>query len=492
MDPNAETATKAVESSKKAPEKLSFWAKLVYGSGDWGMSSFGTLRQVFYLIFVVDVVKLEPRLASLAVSLGVIWDAINDPLVGVLTDRVRTRWGRRRPFLLFFAIPFSLGFLVLWWAPPWKSQGMLMLAVTLAYMISDTLQTLVSVPFMALTPEIAPGYDERTSLAGYRMVFNLVASLATVMVAPMIVDGMANAGFTEQQGYLLNAALFGGLAALPFLVMFFVIRERRQPDTAPPPPRRLRDTTRELWRNVPFRFAALLYMLNWITFDLVAGCLPFFLIYWVAGGNLRATTSLFGMELPLESGVLGLLLIVATLALPLWTWLARRFSKRSAYITGMLFWAVVQVALIAIRPGQIGLVMFFAVLSGLSVSTAHVLPDAIFPDVIEWDELYTGQRREGMYYGAKNLIRKLTGAIAISIPLQVLGWLDYVPPPDGADFFRQSDAALTAIRVLTGPVGAVLLISAILVAWAYPLTRERHGRVRRLLARRAKRRAAET
>jgi GPH family glycoside/pentoside/hexuronide:cation symporter len=150
----------------------------------------------------------------------------------------------------------------------------------------------------------------------------------------------------------------------------------------------------------------------------------------------------------------------------------------------------VQVALIAVRPGQIGLVMFFAVLSGLSVSTAHVLPDAIFPDVIEWDELYTGQRREGMYYGAKNLIRKLTGAIAISIPLQVLGWLDYVPPPEGADFFRQSDTALTAIRVLTGPVGAVLLISSILVAWAYPLTRERHARVRRLLARRAKRKAA--
>ena len=102
--------------------RLSFWTKLAYGTGDWGTASYGTLRQIFYAIFLTDVVGLEPRLASFAALIGIIWDAINDPIVGVLTDRMRSRWGRRRPFLLFFAIPFGLSFMLLWWAPPLKAR----------------------------------------------------------------------------------------------------------------------------------------------------------------------------------------------------------------------------------------------------------------------------------------------------------------------------------------------------------------------------------
>jgi len=99
--------------------RLPIWTKLAYGSGDWGMASFNTLRQIFYIIFLVDVVGLDAGLASIGMFVGIIWDAINDPLVGALSDRVRSRWGRRRPFLLLFAIPFGLAFLIMWWAPPW-------------------------------------------------------------------------------------------------------------------------------------------------------------------------------------------------------------------------------------------------------------------------------------------------------------------------------------------------------------------------------------
>ncbi len=467
--------------------RLSFWTKLIYGSGDWGLASFGTLRQIFYAIFLTDVVGLEPRLASVAALVGIIWDALNDPLVGLLSDRIRTRWGRRRPFLLFFAIPFGLSFLLLWWAPPWQSQIALMITVSLAFMISDTLQTLVAVPFFTLTPEMTPDYDERTSLTGYRMFFNLMASLATAVAAPIIVDTAVRRGLSMQQGYLIVAALFGGLAALPFLLMFFVVYERPESAVLAQDPTPFRETLRTAWRNIPFRFATGLYVLNWITFDLVALMLPFFLVYWVAEGDLLASVNLFGEGIALESVVLGLLLIVAVAALPLWTWLAHRLGKRIAYIVGMSFWAVVQGLIILIQPGQIRFILVLAVLAGISVSTAHVLPDAIFPDVIEWDELRTRRRHEGTYYGVKNFIRKLTGAAAIFLALQVLGWFGYQAPPEGVTRFRQAPVTLTAIRVLAGPMGAVLLLSAIVVAWFYPITRERHARIRALLARRQRR-----
>jgi GPH family glycoside/pentoside/hexuronide:cation symporter len=359
-----------------------------------------------------------------------------------------------------------------------------MVTVTLAYMISDTFQSLLTIPFFALTPEITPDYDERTSLTGYRMFFNLLASLATAVAAPMIVDSALRGGLTQQQGYLTIAALFGGLAALPFLLIFLVVRERPLEDSQVQTGIPLRETLRTAWSNIPFRFATGLYMLNWMTFDLVALILPFFLVYWVAQGNLLASVNLLGVSLAIESAVLGLLMITAVIALPFWIWLSHRFSKRSAYIAGMLFWTAVQSIVFLVQPGQVGFILILAVLAGISVSTAHVLPEAIFPDVIEWDELRTRQRHEGIYYGVKNFIRKLTGAFAIFFALQMLGWFGYQAPPEGVTTFQQSGPALAAIRVLTGPVEVVLLFSAALVAWFYPLTRQRHARIRRLLEKR--------
>ena len=281
--------------SATAPKegRLPLWLKLIYGSGEWSYASFGTLRQIFYAIFLTDVVGLDARLASFAALVGIIWDAVNDPLVGIISDRVKTRWGRRRPFLLFFSIPFGLSFLLLWWAPPWQNQIALMLTVMVAYMLSDTFQTLVSVPYNTLTPEITPDYDERTTLTGFRMFFNLLASLTTAVAAPMIVKGAVQAGTTLQQGYITVAALFGGLAALPFLLIFAVVRERPRDPTEAQEPAPFRETLRAAWQNIPFRFATGIYMLNWMTFDLVALMLPFFLLYWVSQGDLTASVHRF-------------------------------------------------------------------------------------------------------------------------------------------------------------------------------------------------------
>ncbi len=465
--------------------RLAFWKKLIYGTGDWSTASFGTLRQLFYAIFLTDVVGLEPRLASFVALIGILWDAINDPIIGTLTDRARSRWGRRRPFLLFFAIPYGASFLLFWWAPPIENQMLLAIVVCVAFILADSLQTLVYVPFISLLPEIAPDYDQRTELTGFRMFFNLLASLVTAVAAPAIVDSLLASGGTQQQGYMLIASMFGGMAALPFLLIFAVIRERTRSEEEQ---KREQETpfmeaARTAWSNIPFRFATILYMLNWITFDLVGLCLPFFLTYWVASGNLLEKA----LGLPIESTVFALLLITSLVVLPFWIWLSRHLSKRSAYIIGMGFWAVVQLLIFSIQPGQINFVLILAAMAGISVSSAHVLPDAMFPDVIEWDELRTGLRQEGIYYGVMNFVRKTTGALAIFIALQVLGWFGYQTPPEGVTSFQQSATTLGAIRFLIGPLGAVLLFSAIGMAWFYPLTRERHARIRRLLARKKER-----
>jgi len=467
-------------------DRVPLLTKIVYGTGDWGMASFNTLRMIFYAIFLTDVVGLDPRLASFGAFVGVIWDAVNDPLVGVWSDKLRTRWGRRRPFLLFFSIPYALAFLILWWAPPWENQILLMIHIMLAYALSDTLQTLVIVPFQALTPEMTSDYDERTSLASYRMFFNFLASLAAGVVAPMIVDAAIAGGGTQQQGYMLSAILFGATSAIPYLAIFFVVREKTPVETAPETIT-LGATLKKAWRNVPFRYATALYMLNWVTFDLISTVFPFFLVYWVAQGDLLLTVP--GIGMPIESAALCVMALLAVPILPFWSWMAHSLGKRIAHLIAIAFWILILIAAFFLPPMQIGLAMALATLMGFSYSAAHLLPDAIFPDVIDWEELQTGERHEGIYFGTKNFIRKLTTAFAIFITLQVLGWMGYQTPPESATAFQQPDAVLTGIRVLIGPVSSLMLVALLAVTWFYPLNRTRYERVQRLLRRRQRREA---
>jgi len=325
-------------------------------------------------------------------------------------------------------------------------------------------------------------YDERTSLTGFRTLFQLVASLTIVVAAPMIVDAALTAGFNQQQGFLMVASLFGTLGSIPFIVIFFVVRETSDAEETQTLP--IGQTLRTAWENIPFRFAALMHMLNWSAVDMVAVVFPFFLLYYVAGGNLLAKVNFFGLELALESAFFGTLMFACIITLPLWLWLSRHRNKREAYIWGLTFWIAVEVFIITVQPGQMSWLLVFAALAGVGVSSAYVLPDSIFPDIIEWDELRTRRRQEGIYYGARSFIRKLAGGFTIFFALQVLGWAGYQSPAEGVTQLSQPLSALWAIRLMISLAGPLLLFGALSAAWFYPLSRERHARIVRLLARR--------
>ena len=467
---------------KPSKTQLSLWTNLLYGSGDWAFSSMGMMRAIFYAIYLTDVVGLEPRLASFGALLGIIWDAINDPIIGFVSDRIHTRWGRRRPFLLWFAIPFGLSFITLWSAPDWESQTALLMYVTVSFMLADTLQTLVAVPFLSLTPELTSDYDERTTLTSFRSFFQLVGALTLVITAPAIVDTVLVNGGSQQQGFMLVGAIFGGLGAIPLLLIGLFIRESSRPEQTEALP--FRETLEGAWQNIPFRYMIGIHVLNWSATDMVVVIFPYFLLYWVAQGDQLASIRLFELELAYESAFFGILMSVCILLIPFWRWLARWRNKREAYMLGMAFWVIVQLLIFTVQPGETGYLLAIAALAGIGVSAAYTLPDSLFADVIEWDELRTRRRQEGIFYGIRNLIRKLSGALVIFITLQLLGWSGYVAPPEGTLQFTQTDTALQMIRLLVSPFGAAVLCGTILLAWLFPLSREKYTRIQRLLERR--------
>lgn len=468
--------------TSRTTDHLSFWVKLLYGSGDWGISSIGMMRSIFYAIYLTDVVGLTPQLASFGALFGIVWDAVNDPIIGILSDRLKTRWGRRRPFLLWFAVPFGLSFVMLWSAPDWEDQTALLIYVTVTFMIADTLQTLISVPFLSLTPELTPDYDERTTLTSFRSFFQLAGALSVVVAAPAIVDKVLAAGGSQQQGFMLVGAIFGGIGAIPLFLIGMFIRERSTPEQTQPLP--FRETLRAAWQNIPFRYAVGIHMLNWSAVDMVAVAFPYFLLYWVAQGDLLASINILGVELAYESAFFGILMSVCILFIPFWLQLAKRRNKREAYMLGMIFWVAVQLMIFTIKPGDTKYLLAIAALAGIGVSAAYTLPDSLFADVIEWDELRTRRRQEGIFYGIRTLIRKMTGALVIFITLQLLGASGYVSPPEGTLQFTQSDAALQMIRVLVSPLGAAILCGTIILAWLFPLSRAKYARIQKLLEKR--------
>jgi GPH family glycoside/pentoside/hexuronide:cation symporter len=443
-------------------KRLSWTAKVLYGSGDTGFSLTTTLIGAYLAIFLTDVVGLAPGLAAAAILVGRTWDWINDPLIGYISDRTRTRWGRRRPYLLFGALPFALAFTLMWWRPPLSKPLALAAYYALAYLLFDTAATFVYMPYFALTPELTSDYDERTSLTSYRMFFSIFASLLAFTVPLMLIGSFRPENASKVFG---TGLLFGLLSALPLYLVFFGTRERKE-YSAPPPPR-LRSSLRSVLGNRPFLLGMGIYVFTWFTVDLMQAVLLYYLKYCV----LREAQS---------DLIMGTIFVAAIAALPFWNWLARIWNKRSTYIAGVSFWTVIQLAIITLGPSSpLALLMAMCVLAGIGVGAAHVLPWSILPDAIEWDEWKTGERHEGMYYSVVTLAQKAASSLAIPLVLLVMQISGYVP-----NVPVQTPSTVLGIRLVTGPIPGLMLGAGILCAAFYPLNRALFARITEDLERR--------
>lgn len=445
-------------------EKLSRLTKLMYGVGDVGFSLTSTIIGAYFAIFLTDAVGITPGIAAAAIFIGRSWDYVNDPFIGYISDRTRSRWGRRRPFLLFGALPFALVFSLLWWKPPFQSDLALAIYYAIAYMAYDTVATFVYMPYFALTPELTADYDERTTLTSYRMFFSILASLVAFTVPLMIVKSFSppNASRVWTMGIL-----FGLSSAVPLLLTFLGTRERHEYAEQAQP--KLRESIRAAIKNRPFIFGLGIMLLTWVAVDIVQAGLLYFVRY-VAQREAQSDL------------VMGTIFVVAILALPIWEWVSRRWNKKWAYVAGIAFWAVVQLALITVTASTgLTFVLILCVLAGIGVAAAHILPWSIIPDAVEWDELQTGQRHEGMFYSLITLAQKVASSIAIPLALLFLEWTGYVP-----NAVQQPKSALWGIRIIIGPIPAVLLCGGILFAVLYPLNRARYTEVVQQLKERRK------
>jgi len=337
--------------------KLPLRLKLLFSTGDLSTSIPLAILMFYQLYFMTDVAGLRPDLAGWAVGLGKLWDAVNDPLIGLISDRIRTRWGRRRGMLLFFAVPLGLTFMLMWFVPPFGALG-LTIYYTLTFILFDTIFTIIHVSFNALTPEMTDDYDERSTLNGYRSAFGIGGTIGTIILATVL-------GWYVEDKRLLFIVLgvgMGLVCIVPPLIVFKVTRGKDPVEQ--PEPMSMWKALKTTLSNKPFWSIMGLYLLSWGTASILSAVLIYYANYYMRVPE-QANYFILGAE------------GAAILFIPLVVWLCRKLDKRRAFILGSLSWAVVLFGLAILPANQIVLAYILAILSGFGIATAYIVPWAM-------------------------------------------------------------------------------------------------------------------
>jgi len=440
--------------------KLPLKVKMAYGAGDIGFSAAYTVISVFLLFYLSDVVKINPGWVGSALLVAKLWDAFIDPFIGNVSDKIDTKWGRRRPFFLYFAIPFGISFFLIWAVPLLIKTSMLvtLLLIIIVYILHITFYSMMAVPYSSLSAELTDDYDERTSLAAWRMVFSIIAGLVAAIVPKMIADLFSN----QVKGYAVMGAVFGLVIIFSPLFVFFGCREnnvvKRERTFS------FIESVKLTLTNKPFLLAITMCLLTWLAIEIVSMVLLFYMKY------------VLDMEAYSEM-ILGIIFIVAAVFLPFWVWFAKQAGKKVAYFVGMIIFILPLLIISFLSHGTPVAICILSAVAGIGLSAAHVIPYSIIPDCVEYDEMKTGEKRAGAYFGMESFLRQLSSSLGAFITGQVLEWSGYV-----ADM-SQPESAITALRALLGAVPGLIIIIAIVVLSFYRIGKREHEIIKKALAR---------
>ena len=394
-----------------------------------------------------------------------VFDLLTDPLVGYLSDRTRTRWGRRRPWMVA-SLPFlmlglykvlipeegaGIGYLFTWLMVMWLGWTMLM------------------IPYYAWGAELSPDYDDRTRVAGYRAAMGSLGQLSAIAF-PVIA-----AVWFELDGFrgIMRLTAYGSLILMPIAV-FVTVSRVKETETVDAPAMGLTDGFRIMLRNGSFRWLVLTFGISSMGLAILMPLNAFY-----ATSVLAASQN----EVPL-------LMLFGTFAglagLPFWIAASRRHGKHRAWIGGFIWVTAFSPMYLFLGPGDFWFMVPFAVVSAFGTGSFIALPNAMKADVIDIDTARTGENRAAIFFSVWSLTAKLASSLGASMGLWALGWIGF----DASLGSENAPAAIEGMKYVYVFLPAACFALAGIVVWNYPLTKERQQRIRAAIDRRAARRAA--
>ncbi len=442
--------------------KLSFKVKAGYGVCDLGGNLFFTATAFVLLNFLTDSVGLAAGLAGTVLMIGRIWDAFYDPVIGYLSDRTSSRWGRRRPYIFIGSFPLFVTMSLMFINPAMffghgfvsaEHQQLLFVWGLVVYILLCTAYSTVNIPYTSLTPELTRDFHERTSLNGYRFGFAVIGTLLGAGAALPIVGAFPE----RNMGFAAMGGIFGAVMMITALLMVFATREPAS--TRPANTMGFVNTYLAVFRNKPYVMILMAYVFNIIAITIVSAVAIYYFKY-IHNDESKTTIAML------------ILLVTAMLFIPVSVVLGKKVGKKMVYGAGMILFAVMLMIMYlwGHRYGiNFSLAMMFV--GGIGMGLTYAMPYAIVPDAIEYDYLVTGERREGAFYGIWTWALKIGQALAVFVMGWALSLTGYVA--DAA----QTELAKLGIRLFLGPIPAAIYVIATVFIYLYPINEKRYNEI---------------
>ena len=444
--------------------------KLIFGSGDIFIGGSQVIMAFYYLRFLTDVVQISPALAGTVVLISKVWDAISDPVMGVITDNTRTRWGRRKPYFALAVIGIITSFILLWYPVNFDSELKKFLYVLCTYVYFSTVSTVCLIPYASMSSEISTDYEERNAINGIRLFFSQLSSLVAAVLQLAVVELFDDPAL----GWLVMATVFSVAYAIPWLLMFLFTHER-----VPMSPEKSLFSVASFLRPFQiktFRKLLVMYFLAYLSMDVVAAVFQYYMYYYL---NRKDEADL----------VIGTMLITQIVLIPVVVTMANRIGKATVYRYSIALWLFGACLMAIYRADWPDYAIYVvAAIVGSGVVGCVVMPWSIFPDVTDIGELRFGQRIAGSFSGVMTFSRKFSGAIGIFTVGMILEVSGYLPPVREMQNGRyteilqsQPESVISALQLIVFLVPMVLLVPAFITAKSYALDKMTHNRLRRYL-----------
>jgi len=408
--------------------KLPFKVKFFYGGIEGGTTVGWGVFSFFFLFFLTDVVGIKPATAGIIMLVAGVWDAITDPLAGIISDRTRSKWGRRRPYLIAFLVPFAVSAWLLF------TDFGLSSGWTVAYFIGANIlfyfvQDFIAVPGNSLAAEMTSDYDERTSLVSWRTVWGSLFTLVGMVAPLLLVETFSGVFGEERWGWSAMMAALAIVGTIPILLAWnFTRGYEKYPEK--PVKITIKDLQEMLIKNKPFLnlAGAIVSVIGSV------GTLTVAVIYLL--------DHYIGYSED-ESAIVFLVFQAAgILFVPLVNWIIQKYGKRNATMIGGTLAALVYSSFFFAVPGNDILLYVLFIAASLAVNFMYMVYWSMIPDVTEVDEFKSGQRREGVYFAVTDFINKVVmslGAFLVGVLLDATGYIPEAPP----------ETSITMIRLVT-------------------------------------------
>jgi len=447
----------AIETEKNPYRPLPWVTRFSYAFPAMALAVIGIPVYVYLPKFYSDTMGISISAVGILLMVVRIFDALTDPVIGYASDRISTRFGRRRPFIALGAVGLSISILFLF-IPPVSSGTNLTLYFGFWLFVLFLFWTLVTIPYESLGPEMTTHYHERTTLFGLRDGF-LIGGTLLAASFPVLIDQaleLLNQPSSENLRFSIMAYVYAPMILLSSFICIWKVKE------LPASPNVRKNAffqgLLDVIKNRPFVILITAYTIS------------------AFGSNLPATLILYYVEYVLQAdhaeGFLLIYFITGIIFLPFWVGISKKIGKKNAWIISMIINTGAFTGVYFLGPGDVELYGILVFVSGIGFGAGLALPSSIQADVIDYDELMSGERREGRYIGLWSISKKMAAAFGIGIGLLLLGSTGYQPNVE------QDIKTVDMLRVLYALVPSICNGLSILIICFYPITEKYHAQIR--------------